>query len=46
MEVITLQSLQETFKKNSFQSECVPQIQIGRYVADVDNETFGDVVII
>jgi len=39
MEVITLQSLQETFKKNSFQSDCVPQIQIGRYVADVDNET-------
>ena len=35
---ISLEDLKEVFRKNPFQSECVPHIQIERYVADVDNE--------
>jgi len=35
---ITLEDLKDVFRKNPFQSECVPHIQIERYVADVDNE--------
>lgn len=38
METITLQSIKDALSKNAFQSESVPQIHIGRYIVDIDNE--------
>lgn len=38
METITLQLIKDTLSKNAFQSESVPQIHIGRYIVDIENE--------
>lgn len=35
---ITLKELRDTFRKNQFQSECVPHIQIEQHVTNTDND--------
>jgi hypothetical protein len=39
---ITLKELRDTFRKNQFQSECVPHIQIEQHVTNTDNDVRED----